>query len=192
MGLAAGIAGGMLVWQRATKKQRDDHWLDSAGNPGTALVTGAHAANNILALIRGRAQRPLSYAYYGQGIALGLRDAVGFGAFPDDVPGRLIVRRMAAVRLRTFFLWFLTFALELERRFPGFFFWVGKRRYEKAFVSKVVDCAGEAGETEVWLDFSKDFGYISNEQHKDLTERYEEVNRVLYGMSDKPHKFCLS
>ena len=67
-----------------------------------------------------------------------------------------------------------------------------KRRYEKAFVSKVVDCAGEAGETEVWLDFSKDFGYISNEQHKDLMGRYGEVNRMLYGMIDKPHKFCLS
>jgi len=35
-----------------------------------------------------------------------------------------------------------------------------KRRYEKAFVSKLIDCAGEAGETEVWLDFSRDFGYI--------------------------------
>jgi four helix bundle protein len=31
-----------------------------------------------------------------------------------------------------------------------------KRRYEKAFISKLIDCAGEAGETEVWLDFSKD------------------------------------
>ncbi len=67
-----------------------------------------------------------------------------------------------------------------------------KRRYEKAFVSKVVDCAGEAGETEVWPDFSKDFGYISNGQHKNLMERYGEVNRMLYGMIDKPHKFCLS
>ena len=67
-----------------------------------------------------------------------------------------------------------------------------KRRYEKAFVSKVVDCAGEAGETEVWLDFSKDFGYISNEQHNDLMERYGEVNRMSHGMIDKPHKFCLS
>ena len=35
-----------------------------------------------------------------------------------------------------------------------------KRRYEKAFISKLIDCAGEAGETEVWLDFSKDFVYI--------------------------------
>ena len=67
-----------------------------------------------------------------------------------------------------------------------------KRRYEKAFVSKTVDCTREAAETEVWLDFSKDFGYISNEQDTDLTERYEEVNRMLYGMIDKPRKFCLS
>ena len=67
-----------------------------------------------------------------------------------------------------------------------------KRRYEKAFVSKVVDCSGEAAETEVWLDFSKDFGYINDDQHRDLTERYEEVNRMLHGMIDRPHKFCLS
>ena len=32
-----------------------------------------------------------------------------------------------------------------------------KRNYEKAFISKLTDCTGEAGETEVWLDFSKDF-----------------------------------
>ena len=37
-----------------------------------------------------------------------------------------------------------------------------KRRYEKAFISKLIDCTGEAGETEVWLDFSKDFGYLTN------------------------------
>ncbi len=65
-----------------------------------------------------------------------------------------------------------------------------KRRYEKAFVSKLIDCAGEAGETEVWLDFSKDFEYINNEQHQDLMERYDEVNRMLYGMINKSDKFC--
>jgi len=31
-----------------------------------------------------------------------------------------------------------------------------KRRYVKMFVSKLVDAAGEAGETEVWLDYSLD------------------------------------
>ena len=65
-----------------------------------------------------------------------------------------------------------------------------KRRYEKAFVSKLIDCAGEAGETEVWLDFSKDFEYINNEQHQDLMKRYDEVNRMLYGMINKSDKFC--
>ena len=65
-----------------------------------------------------------------------------------------------------------------------------KRRYEKAFISKLIDCAGEAGETEVWLDFSKDFGYIKDNQYQQLMERYDEVNRMLYGMIDKADKFC--
>ncbi len=30
-----------------------------------------------------------------------------------------------------------------------------KRLYPKMFVSKIIDAAGEAGETEVWLDFCK-------------------------------------
>ena len=65
-----------------------------------------------------------------------------------------------------------------------------KRRYQKMFVSKLVDAAGEAGETEVWLDFSRDFGYISKSQYTQLMENYDEVNRMLYGMIDKPEKFC--
>jgi len=65
-----------------------------------------------------------------------------------------------------------------------------KRRYEKAFISKLIDCAGEAGETEVWLDFSKDFRYIKTDQYQQLMERYDEVNRMLYGMIDKADKFC--
>ena len=65
-----------------------------------------------------------------------------------------------------------------------------KRRYEKAFISKLVDCASEAGETEVWLDFSKDFGYLDEDKYKNFMNRYDEVNRMLYGMIDKANKFC--
>jgi len=65
-----------------------------------------------------------------------------------------------------------------------------KRRYEKAFVSKLVDCAGEAGETEVWLDFSRDFGYLEEAQHQHFVQKYDEVNRMLYGMIEKADKFC--
>ena len=65
-----------------------------------------------------------------------------------------------------------------------------KRRYEKAFVSKLIDCAGEAGETEVWLDFSRDFGYIDDAQYQHFIQKYDEVNRMLYGMIEKAGKFC--
>src|SRR5438477_1281795 len=44
-----------------------------------------------------------------------------------------------------------------------------KRRYEAHFVSKLTDCDGENSETESSLDFAKDCGYISAEQHRSLT-----------------------
>ncbi len=65
-----------------------------------------------------------------------------------------------------------------------------KRMYQKMFVSKLIDCAGESGETEVWLDFAKDCGYFSIEKHKYFSDGYDEVNRMLYSMVDKPEKFC--
>lgn len=65
-----------------------------------------------------------------------------------------------------------------------------KRLYPKMFVSKVVDSAGEAGETEVWIDVSKDAGYLTPEVHKELKARYDELNRMLFGMIDKHEKFC--
>ena len=64
-----------------------------------------------------------------------------------------------------------------------------KRRYEKAFISKLIDCAGEAGETEVWLDFAKDFGYLNESKHKELMNKYDEVNRMLFSMVKKANKF---
>ena len=65
-----------------------------------------------------------------------------------------------------------------------------KRRYEKAFISKLIDCAGEAGETEVWLDFSRDFEYIDEHKYQEFMNRYDEINKMLYGMIDKAYKFC--
>jgi four helix bundle protein len=64
------------------------------------------------------------------------------------------------------------------------------RRYKKAFISKLVDCSGEAGETEVWLDLSKDLGYLQKANYDDLIEKYDEVSRMLTGMIDKADKFC--
>ncbi len=65
-----------------------------------------------------------------------------------------------------------------------------KRRYLKMFINKISDAAGEAGEIEVWLDFALDFGYITKEKHTYFIDGYDEVNRMLFGMIEKPEKFC--
>src|SRR3970040_1006806 len=44
-----------------------------------------------------------------------------------------------------------------------------KRRYEAHFVSKLTDCDGETSETDSSLDFAKECGYITVEQHNSLT-----------------------
>ncbi len=67
-----------------------------------------------------------------------------------------------------------------------------KRRYVKMFVSKIIDAAGEAAETEVWLNYSLDCGYITKDKYDYLIEGYDEVNRMLYGMINNTKKFCQS
>jgi len=64
-----------------------------------------------------------------------------------------------------------------------------KRQYPKAFVNKLSDSDGEATETQVWLEFSKDCGYLSAEVCRRLVTEYEEVGRMLGGMILHPEKF---
>jgi len=65
-----------------------------------------------------------------------------------------------------------------------------KRRYPNMLVSKLTDCDGEATETQVWLDFALDCGYLSKENYDRLTEGYEEVGRMLSGMIANLHRFA--
>ncbi len=44
-----------------------------------------------------------------------------------------------------------------------------KRKYEAHFVSKLTDCDGENAETESSIDFAKDCGYFTEQQHAELT-----------------------
>jgi len=66
-----------------------------------------------------------------------------------------------------------------------------KRRYLGHFVSKLTDCDGENGETDTSLDFAKDCGYISPEEHKDLATRCAEVGRMLGSMIQNPTPFLV-
>ena len=65
-----------------------------------------------------------------------------------------------------------------------------KRRYPNMLVSKLTDCDGEATETQVWLGFSFDCGYLSKENHDRLVAGYEEVGKMLAGMIANPAKFA--
>lgn len=64
-----------------------------------------------------------------------------------------------------------------------------KRQYPKMFVNKLSDSDGEATETQVWLDFARDCGYLSNENYERLIDQYEEVGRMLGSMMATPEKF---
>src|SRR5947207_15241887 len=66
-----------------------------------------------------------------------------------------------------------------------------KRRYEAHFLSKLTDCDGENNETDTSLDFAKDCGYISSDEHQALVIKYAEVGRMLGGMMKKSDSFTL-
>ena len=66
-----------------------------------------------------------------------------------------------------------------------------KRRYEAHFVSKLTDADGENSETDTWLDFAKDCGYLSSENHACLADACRQVGSMLGSMLSKPKPFLL-
>jgi four helix bundle protein len=50
-----------------------------------------------------------------------------------------------------------------------------KRRYEKAFVAKLSDSEAESAETQVWLDYSLECGYISEIVNQKLFNDYDNI-----------------
>jgi NADH dehydrogenase FAD-containing subunit len=92
-----------------------------------ALVSGAYAADLILAERAGRELPPFSFSTFGQGIAIG-RHGVGFPTFPNDRAFSPLFTGRTAIQIRNIFVRLLIHILKLERRFPGAFFWLGRRR----------------------------------------------------------------
>src|SRR5512135_222823 len=91
----------------------------------TAVITGAHAADCLSNAINGKPQKPLNFAYIGQGIALGRHEAVGFNNFPDDEPKEPIFTGRLGFYGREFFVDVLARLPDIERRLPGLHFWPG-------------------------------------------------------------------
>ena len=67
-----------------------------------------------------------------------------------------------------------------------------KRRYAAHFVSKLTDCDGENAETDTSWDFARDCGYITTEQHTEMTTLNHEIGKMLGSMIRNPEKFLLT
>jgi four helix bundle protein len=66
-----------------------------------------------------------------------------------------------------------------------------KRRYEAHFVSKVTDADGENAETDTWLDFARDCGYLSESDHGRLVDQVKQVGAMLGAMLNDPTPFLI-
>ena len=66
-----------------------------------------------------------------------------------------------------------------------------KRRYEGAFVSRLNDAEAEAAETQTWLDFAYECGYLSEDTRTDLWQHYDHVIGKLVNMIYKPAPWIL-
>jgi NADH:ubiquinone reductase (H+-translocating) len=106
-----------------------------------ALVSGAHAADVVTAQRSKKELQPFSFSTFGQGVAIG-HGGVGFFSYPDDKQSLFILKGKAARRVRNFFVWFATYTLRLERTFPGFFVWPGRRRVSWRQANVAIQAAG--------------------------------------------------
>ncbi len=59
-------------------------------------------------------------------------------------------------------------------------------------MSKLSDSDGENAETDSSLDFARDCGYLSEEEHAELVGLSREVGRMLGAMMNNPQPFLIS
>ena len=57
-----------------------------------------------------------------------------------------------------------------------------KRRYEAAFVSKLGECEAEAAETQTWVQFSVECGYLDRAAATQLYKDYDHIIAMLVRM----------
>jgi len=66
-----------------------------------------------------------------------------------------------------------------------------KRRYEKSFIAKLNNSEGEAVETQTWLEFSINCGYINNKDYDFIMNEYENILGKLVTMANQPEKWSV-
>ena len=66
-----------------------------------------------------------------------------------------------------------------------------KRRYEAHFISKLTDCDGENSETNSSIDFGYDCGYITQDVKIKLSDKNEEIGKMMGAMLNNPEPFLI-
>jgi four helix bundle protein len=64
-----------------------------------------------------------------------------------------------------------------------------KRKYENIFRRHLIDSIGSCNETKLWLDFSRDCKYISNDENDTLMKNCDEIGKMLNGLHDNWKNF---
>ena len=66
-----------------------------------------------------------------------------------------------------------------------------KRRYPKAFISKLSDAEGEAAETQVWLDYALQCRYIEHSRYLKMYDVYDHILAMIVNMRNNPHHWSM-
>lgn len=66
-----------------------------------------------------------------------------------------------------------------------------KRRYEAAFISKLSDSEAEAAETQVWIQFAVECGYLNRDEAKPQFTDYDEIVAMLVNIMNHPKDWTL-
>src|SRR3954466_5348712 len=66
-----------------------------------------------------------------------------------------------------------------------------KRRYRAAFVSKLSDAEGEAAETQVWIQFAVECGYLDRVSTRRLYSEYDDILGMLVNLINNPTPWLL-
>ena len=66
-----------------------------------------------------------------------------------------------------------------------------KRRYEASFLSKLSDAEAEAAETQVWLEFAFQCGYLKEETFRELSIALDNILGKIVRLINNPQQWLL-
>jgi four helix bundle protein len=66
-----------------------------------------------------------------------------------------------------------------------------KRVYQAHFISKLTDSEAEAAETQTWIQFAVECGYLLREVGSELFKEYESIISMLVSLRNHPENWCI-